>query len=91
MSPMKYYRMLQNTRVTVFTVSELLRVIKGKPTGRGGITPPESTNPQSFTKYLRKIRVSMWNSELREKVQFPFFRRFLLAVTKLSFWYFLTS
>ena len=41
---------------------------------------------QPFTKYSRQTIVFMWNSELREKVQFLFFSSFLLILTKFSFW-----
>ena len=38
------------------------------------------------TKYLTQTLVFMWNSTLREKHQFLFFRRFLLVLTKFWFW-----
>ena len=36
----------------------------------------------SVTKYLRQTLAFMWNSALREKFSFCFFRRFLLTLTK---------
>ena len=43
-------------------------------------------SPQSWAKYLRQTLVFMWNSALREKFNFYFFRSFLLVLTKFSFW-----
>ena len=40
---------------------------------------------QSFTEHLRQTLVFMWNSALRGKVQYLFFSRFLLLLTKFSF------
>ena len=40
---------------------------------------------QSFTKYLRRTLVFIWNSKLREKFNFCFSRDVLLALTKFSF------
>ena len=41
---------------------------------------------QSFTEYLRLTLVFMRNSALQEKFNFCFFKRFLLVLTKFSFW-----
>ena len=47
--------------------------------------PPFATN-QPFTRYLRLTLVFMWNSALREKFKFLFFKSFLQVLTKFSFW-----
>ena len=45
-----------------------------------------SEHPQSFKKHLRPTLVFMWNSALRQKFNFCFSVRFLLVLTKFSFW-----
>ena len=41
---------------------------------------------QSFTEYFSLTLVFIWNGTLREKFSLGFFKRFLLVLTKFSFW-----
>ena len=47
--------------------------------------PSSRRKLQLFTKYFRQTVVFMWNSTLREKFIFFFFRRFLLVLLKFTF------
>ena len=63
-SLIKCYWMLQNARVTAFTVSELLRENQQGWGGGGGWSYPSHTHPDSQIRVKKTMKISLFNHDL---------------------------
>ena len=69
------FLILRHNCVKGLIVTKIVKKVKLKPKNKFFQSP-------SFAKYLRLHLVAMWNSPLREKASFLFFKSFLLVLTK---------